>query len=158
MKAPVHLSPASTFVRNINGALTKSIQGWSLYSTKHHRYWSVADFACQHRNSKPVYILHCTHHKWGSITGMAPQQLFFLSTKLLQWQKTVCNIWENQYLMLPQRGFLGLLIFSVSNWLIYEVLLAHYMSVLVFLTKDQITYCANFTSSSNQTAWLLSID
>jgi len=39
--------------------------------------------------------------------------------------------------MLPQRGLLGLLIFSVSKWLKYEVLLAYYMSVLgvFFVTK-----------------------
>lgn len=52
----------------------KSLPGWSLCSTKHHRYWSVAALAWQLRNSKPVHILHCTHHKWQSIAGVAPEQ------------------------------------------------------------------------------------
>ena len=141
----------------------KSLPGWSLCSTKHHRYGCVTPLAWQLRNPKPVYILHRTHHKWESITGMAPPAK---TMDFFYWQSYFNDriwsaVWENQYLMLPQCGLLGLLIFSVSNWLKYEVLLPQYMSGQVsffFFFKDQVTFCANFTFSSNQIAWPLSID
>jgi len=51
--------------------------------------------------------------------------------------------------MLPQCGLLSLLIFSASNWLKYEVLLAYYISVCLVFFLQKIKLHIVLTLLSN---------
>ena len=94
-----------------------------------------------------LYPSQMSVHYW--YCPPAKTTAFFYWQSYFKWQKMVFSTWENQYLMLPQCGLLSLLIFSASNWLKYEVLLAYYISVCLVFFLQKIKLHIVLTLLSN---------
>jgi hypothetical protein len=136
----------------------------SLCSTKHHRYWSVAALVQTTQKFKTcihslLYPSQMRVHYWYGSPAKTTALFYWWSyfndrrwsavsekTSIYCFHKVGHSVYSHCLSVMGSnmKYFLHIICLSVCPGF--------------FLTKDQITYCANFTFSSNQIAWLLSID